>query len=94
MFTTKKTEIIDKKEFGKTLLDENIEVFLVYMKSFNLSLMSIYLTKKAQIALLITKKVKILVKYSDFLNIFLEEKTLILPEIINLNQHAIKFQKN
>lgn len=47
-------------------------------------MMVISLAKKVSIALLITKKVKILVKYLDFLNIFLEKKILILSKLINL----------
>ena len=43
--------------------------------------------------MLITKKVKILTKYSDFLDVFLKKKTLILSEITKLNQHAIKLQE-
>ena len=52
--------------------------------------MVIYLVKKARIALLVTKKVKILTKYLDFSDIFLEAKALILLKIIKLNQYAIK----
>lgn len=54
----------------------------------------IHPVRKAQIALLISKKVKILIKYSDFLNLFLEKKAVILPKIINLNQYIIKLQKD
>ena len=46
---------------------------------------AIYLDKIAKIALLITKIVKILTKYSDFLNIFLAKKAFILPKVIDLN---------
>lgn len=42
--------------------------------------MIMYLFKKAQIILLLTKKVRILAKYyTDFLNIFSKKKTLVLP---------------
>ena len=73
-----------------TTLDENVEVFIMYITSFSLNLMLIYSVQKTRIALLTTKKVKILTKYSNFLNIFLEKKALILPMETNLNQHAIK----
>ena len=33
---------------------------------------------------------QILYKYLDFLDIFLENKTLILSEVTNLNPHGIK----
>ena len=55
--------------------------------------MAIYLARKAQIALLIAKKVKISTKYSDFLDVFSEEKALILPKATELNEHAIELQK-
>ena len=54
--------------------------------------MPIHLAQKTQIALLVAKKVKILIKYSNFLNVFLEEKTLILPKTTKINQYAIKLQ--
>ena len=41
----------------------------------------------------VTKKVKIPTKYSDFLDVFSKKKALILPEAIELNQHAIKLQE-
>ena len=59
-----------------------------------LLIMAIFLTKKVWIALLIAKKVQILTKYLNFLDIFLEEKALILLETIKSNQHAIKLQKS
>ena len=54
----------------------------------------IYLAKKTQIVLLVSKKIWILTKYLDFSNIFLEKKALILPKATKINQHAIKFPKN
>lgn len=54
---------------------------MLYVTSFYLSLMLIHLVKEAQIALLLTKEVKILDKYSDFL----ENKILELSKISDLN---------
>ena len=34
--TTKRVELIDKKEFAKAALDENFETFVVYVAFFNL----------------------------------------------------------
>ena len=73
-------KIIDKKEFTQAALDRYVKAFLVYMISLSLNLMLIDLAKKAQIVLLIAKKVKIPTKYSNFLDVFLEEKALILLE--------------
>ena len=88
--TIKRVEIFDKKEFTKTALDENVKAFVVHVISFSFNLMPIYLIKKNQIVLLVIKKMQIPSKYSDFLDIFLEENTLILLKAINLNQHVIK----
>ena len=55
--------------------------------------MAIHLAKEAQIALLVAEEVKIPIKYSDFSDMFLEDKALILPKAIKLNQHAIKLQE-
>ena len=55
--------------------------------------MAIHSAKKAQIVLLVAKKVTILTEYLDFLDVFLEDNTLILSKIIELNQHAIKLQE-
>ena len=55
--------------------------------------MAIHPTRKAQMASLIAEKLQIPSEYSDFSNIFLEEKASILPEAIELNLHAIKLQE-
>ena len=69
-------------------LDENSETFVIHMASLNLA-PGIYSNRAAQIAFLLTKKVKILDKYSDFTNVFSEKTALILSERIKLNEHAI-----
>ena len=51
--------------------------------------MLIYPAQKAQIVLLILKKIEILAKYSDFIDIFLKKKALKLLKITTLNQPAI-----
>ena len=56
--------------------------------------MSIHPAEKAKIALLITEKMNILTNYLYFSDIFLEKKALILLEITDLNQYAIKLQKD
>ena len=86
--TTKRVELIDKKEFAKAALDENSETFVVYVASLSL-VPGIHLDRKTQIASLLTKKVKILDKYSDFTNVFSGKKALVLPECTEFNEHAI-----
>lgn len=50
--------------------------------SLKKSKISIYLARKAQIALLIAKKIKILTKYLNFNNVFLKKKALVLSKMI------------
>ena len=84
-------EIIDKKEFAKAALDEHVEVFVVHVTS--LSTMAIHPAREAQIASLVAEEVQIPSEYSDFSDIFSEEKALVLPEATELNQHAIELQE-
>lgn len=49
-----------------------MEAFVVYVTSFSSSLMLASATRKKQIALFITKKINILIKYVDFSDIFSE----------------------
>ena len=57
----------------------------MHTTSLNLNLMLIRLVQEAQIALLITKEVKISIKYLNFSDVFLEEKALVLLATTNLN---------
>ena len=72
-------DLINTKEFAKAALVENFKTFIIYMTSFNLVL-GIYLDKVAQIASLLIKEVKILDKFSDFVNIFSDKKVIVLLE--------------
>ena len=72
-------------------MDGNSKTFVVYVASLDL-VPEIYPDKKAQIAFLLTQKVKILDKYSDFANVFPKKKALILPERTKLNEHAIDLE--
>lgn len=44
--------------------------------------------------MLLAKEIKIYNKYSDFLNISLEKKALMLVEITKLNQYTIELDKS
>ena len=61
------------------------------MASLNLT-PGIYPDRAAQIAFLLAKEVRIPDKYSDFANVFLEEKPLVLPKRTELNEHAIDLE--
>ena len=72
-------------------LDKNSKTFAVYVVFLNLA-SEIHQDIAAQIAALSTKEVKILDKYSDFANVFSEEKTLMLPKRTKLNEYTIELE--
>ena len=53
--STKRVELINKKEFAKVKLDENFKTFVIHVASLNIA-PKISQDKVAQIALLLTKK--------------------------------------
>ena len=83
---------MNKKEFAKAVLDEHIEVFVVHVTFF--LTIAIHLARKAEIALLVAKEIKIQTKYSDFLDVFSKKKASILLEETELNQHVIELQED
>ena len=75
-------------------MDTNIEAFMVHVDFLSLkSRMIIYLAKKAQIILLLVKKVIIPTKYLYFVDIFSKNLAKMLPEQIRVNEYAIKLKK-
>ena len=62
------------------MLNKNIKPFIMHITSFSLNLMLIHLVSKAQITLLVIKKVQILFKYSDFSDVFLKKKSFDLTK--------------
>ena len=89
---TCRVKLIDQKECPKAVLNENIKAFVVYVSSLELK-MIIHQARKAQLALLLAKKVTVLAKYSDFANMFLEKSTNIFSEQTQVNEHVIELEK-
>ena len=90
---TQKVELINKKKFAKTALDENIKAFLVHINSLSLgSKMIIHPARKTQIASLLAKKVIVPAEYSDFADIFLKKSAEVLPECTGVNEHTIELE--
>ena len=92
LLTTKQIKIIDTKKFAQIALNKHIKVFVIHVTYF--LIIGIHPAYKVQIALLVAKKVKILTKYSDFSDIFLRKKTMILLKTTESNQENIKMQKD
>ena len=93
--TTRQVELIGKNEFAKAVLNENIEAFVIYVSFLSLgSKMTIYPAQKAQIVLLLAKEVIVLVKYSDYANVFSKKSAKVLPERTGINEYAIKLEED
>ena len=77
-------------------MDKESETFIVHIVALKALLAEIYIhhLKKAQIITLNQKKAptKVLVKYSDFLDVFSPKKALMLLEKTELNEHAIELE--
>lgn len=56
--------------------------------------MTIYQALAIWIALLLAKNNNIFKKYLDFANVFLKKLAKVSSDIIEINKHTIKFQKN
>ena len=75
-------------------MGEIVEVFIVYVSFLSLRLkITIYLARKAQIAILRAEKVPFLAKYADFDNLFLMELARVLPKQTGINKPTIQLHK-
>ena len=88
LLTTCQVELIDRKEIAKAALDKNIKAFMVHVSSLRLR-MTIYPAKKVQMALLLAKKITVLVKYLDFTDVFLEKSANVFSKQAEINDHVI-----
>lgn len=61
---------------------------------FVISLSFIYPLRKAWIAFTFIEKIKIANNFLDYIDVFLKKKATVLPKSNNLNQQAIKHQKD
>ena len=89
--TTRQVEIIDRKEFAKATLHENVEAFVVHVSSLG-SKISLHSVREAQLAFLLTKEVTVPVEYLDFADIFLEKSANVFPGRTGANEHAIELE--
>lgn len=54
--------------------------------------MSIQSARKAKIILLLAKKISVLEKYTEFLDIFFKKSTTTLPNCLDINKYAIHLE--
>ena len=96
--TTQKIELINKKEFAKAALDEEFKTFVIYIVALValLAKMTIYSSHIALISILkhVEALIKVLIKQDDYVNIFLFDLAIKLPENTSINQYAIELEKD
>lgn len=85
--------MINQRKFAAATLDLSKKAFVIEIVYLG-SKMTIYPTWKAQIALLITKKVVIPAEYLNFANIFLKKSAAKLLKSFDINKHPINLELN
>ena len=93
--STRRVEIVDKKEFPTALLNVDDETFVVYIIALAESkTIPIYLSHQAQITALMSEETRISAEYSDFSNVFLLKSAAELLEHTKINDHSIDLLYN
>ena len=91
--TTKRVQIIGRKELTAAVLDPDEEAFVVYVASLSLGAkMSVYPAREAQTASLVAEEVTIPAEYSDFTDVFSKESAAELLGQSDINEHAIDLE--
>lgn len=83
--------MIGQKEFAVVALDPGKEVFVIYIAYLKAKIL-IHPIQKAQITLLLAKKVIVLTKYSDFANVFSKKSVTKLFKISKINKYIIDLE--
>ena len=97
--TTKRVQIINKKDFVIVVLNINSETFVVYVIIQEQERMPVHFEKQAQIeaqvgALLFNKtSTEVSVEYSNYSDVFLAEYAAKLLENTGINEYAIKLKE-
>ena len=91
--TTRRVELIKKKEFTAVVLDLEYETFVVHITALNVNPSNeIHPSKKAQLAHLKADEAftKVSSKYTNFADVFLPKLAAELPENTRINNHTIE----
>ena len=96
--TTRRVELVGKKEFAAAALDPEHETYVVYVASLSstpLASPNVYPSRRLQISGLIAEEAftKVPTEYSDFADVFSPDLASELPEHTGINDHAIELVK-
>lgn len=85
--------MIDWKKFVAIVLALDKNIFLTYMAYFRAKI-SLHPAQKVLITLLLAKKISVLQKYADFLDVFYKKSITILSNCLIINKHIIALKLN
>lgn len=101
--TTRRVELIDKREFITIALDENSKTFVMHVAALGASSettkIKIHSSWPTQISLESTQfaalqwnkiSTKVSVEYADYIDVFFHNLVMKLPKNTDMNEHAIK----
>ncbi len=91
--TTRRVELIRKKEFAVVALDPEYEAFIVHVAALSVDLRDeVHPSRRAQIAYLKADvaSIKVPSEYADFANVFSQKLAVELSEHTEINDHAIE----
>ena len=96
--TIRCVKLVGKKEFAAAAFDPEYEICVIHVGSVSSdtlpssSLLDVHPSQRPQISGLITKEapIKVLAKYSDFVNVFSPDLAFELPKHTEINNHAIQ----
>ena len=99
--TTRRVELVGKKEFAAATLDPESETFVVHVASLSSDLLpsssplNVHPSRRPQISGLIIEEAPTMVpaEYSDFVDVFSPDLASELPEHTGINDHAIELVK-
>ena len=93
--TTRKVEIINKREFAVAVLNTDNETFMVHIAALVKPItMPIYPSCQTQVAALTSEETGMPAEYSDFSNVFSSDSAVELLEHIEINNHPINLLDN
>ena len=91
--TTKRVELINKREFVAATLDKNAETYVIHVVILSMApTMQVHPLCQAQVGQLLTDKapIKVPPEYLDYADVFLFDFAMELPENTDMNEHVIK----
>lgn len=93
--TTQKIKIIDKKKFAAMVLNEEDEIFVIYMATTGVKAASnVHPSWQAQIRLMEIEEIIIPPKYADYTDVFSPDSAVELLKQIGIKNHPINLVDN